>query len=65
MINNFEAAMAKMAIVGQTEGNLVDCSDVIPVPVAAKFTATFPPSKSLKDVDSNVRTDSPRTFIMI
>ncbi|KAI0812394.1 heme peroxidase [Irpex lacteus] len=52
MVSNFEAAMAKMAILGQTAGNLIDCSDVIPVPASAKFTATFPPSKSIKDVNS-------------
>ena len=55
MVSNFEAAMAKMAILGQDAGQLVDCSDVIPVPVSAKFTATFPPSKSMADVNSAVR----------
>lgn len=47
--------MAKMAILGQTASELIDCSDVIPVPASAKFTATFPPSKSIKDVNSAVR----------
>jgi manganese peroxidase len=56
MVNNFQAAMMKLSTLGQTVSELTDCSDVIPVPVAAKFTATFPPGKSIKDVNSVVRT---------
>ena len=33
MMRNFATAMAKMAILGQNEGSLVDCSEAVPVPV--------------------------------
>ena len=55
MMSNFKSAMAKLAVVGHNPSALIDCSDVIPVPVSAKFTATFPPSKSMADVNSAVR----------
>ena len=35
MVNNFKAAMAKLAVVGQNVNKLVDCSEVIPIPVPA------------------------------
>ena len=34
MMSNFKSAMAKLAVVGQDVNSLVDCSDVIPQPVA-------------------------------
>lgn len=56
MVNNFQAAMSKLSTLGQTGNNLIDCSDVIPVPIAAKFTATLPPGKTMADIDrSGVR----------
>ena len=55
MVAKFETVMAKLAIVGQNPNNLIDCSDVIPVPPAAKVqVGTFPPGKSIADVDSAV-----------
>ena len=30
MMSNFQSAMAKLAIVGHSASDLVDCSDVIP-----------------------------------
>nr|AZJ17939.1 manganese peroxidase [Irpex lacteus] len=51
MVNNFQAAMSKLSTLGQTGNNLIDCSDVIPVPIAAKFTATLPPGKTMADID--------------
>jgi hypothetical protein len=43
MTTQFKAAMAKLQVLGQR--NLVDCSDVIPVPASfagpIKFPATF------------------------
>ena len=32
MMNNFQAAMAKLAVVGQDTQSLTDCSEVIPSP---------------------------------
>ena len=55
MVTKFETVMAKLATVGQTPSKLIDCSDVIPVPPAAKVqVGTFPPGKSHADVDSAV-----------
>ena len=33
MMSNFASAMAKMAITGQDRNSLIDCSEVIPMPV--------------------------------
>lgn len=51
MVDNFVAAMSKLSTLGQTGNALIDCSDVIPVPISAKFTATLPPGKSMADID--------------
>ena len=56
MVSRFEAVMQKLATVGQDPNRLIDCSDVIPVPPAAKVqTGSFPPGKSKADVASAVR----------
>lgn len=56
MVSKFETVMAKLAVVGQNPNALLDCSDVIPVPSAAKVqTGSFPPGKSKTDVQSAVR----------
>ena len=34
MMNNFQSAMAKMAVIGFDRNSLVDCSEVIPDPIA-------------------------------
>nr|AZJ17942.1 manganese peroxidase [Irpex lacteus] len=53
MVTKFETVMSKLATVGQDPSNLVDCSDVIPVPPAAKVqVGHLPPGKTLDDVDS-------------
>ncbi|KAI0093324.1 lignin peroxidase [Irpex rosettiformis] len=53
MVSKFETVMAKLATVGQDPNRLIDCSDVIPVPPAAKVqTGSFPPGKSKADVQS-------------
>lgn len=42
MMENFRNAMKKLAIVGQDTRNLVDCSEMIPIPKAfAKKLATY------------------------
>ncbi|KAF8581571.1 class II peroxidase [Ramaria rubella] len=51
MANAFQAAMAKLAVVGQDKSKLIDCSDVIPTPVPASGKpATFPATKTQADV---------------
>lgn len=34
MMSNFQSAMMKLAVVGQNVNELIDCSDVLPEPVA-------------------------------
>ncbi|KAJ8517199.1 hypothetical protein ONZ45_g5603 [Pleurotus djamor] len=55
MVTKFEAAMAKMAIIGQNRKHLTDCSEVIPVPKGRVKTPTFPPGKSIKDIEASCR----------
>ncbi|KZS94218.1 manganese peroxidase [Sistotremastrum niveocremeum HHB9708] len=52
MASRFQAAMAKLAVIGQNTRELVDCSDVIPAALpAVKKPATFPAGTSEKDVE--------------
>lgn len=54
MVTQFEAAMAKMALLGQDASTLVDCSDVIPTPqAAAASVATLPAGKTMDDVETS------------
>ncbi|KAE9389238.1 manganese peroxidase [Gymnopus androsaceus JB14] len=51
MASRFQTAMKSMAIIGHNRDDLVDCSAVVPVPVPAlKKPATFPATKSFKDI---------------
>ncbi|TBU54991.1 manganese peroxidase isozyme precursor [Dichomitus squalens] len=53
MVRKFEAAMAKLATVGQNPRALTDCSEVIPVPKAVKLPApTLPAGKTLEDIQA-------------
>lgn len=55
--NRFQFVLETFAVVGQDQTNMIDCSEVIPVPVdltdeqAAGF---FPPGKTLDDVEGAV-----------
>ena len=51
MSQSFRAAMAKLAVLGQDTSNMVDCSDVIPVPKTIATSATFPAGLSNADVE--------------
>lgn len=43
--------MAKLAVLGQNTARLVDCSEVIPVPVApAAKSASYPAGKTSRDI---------------
>ncbi|KAI0372465.1 manganese-repressed peroxidase [Pilatotrama ljubarskyi] len=54
MVSQFEAVMAKMALLGQDASALVDCSEVIPQPkAAAASVAVLPAGKSLADVEAS------------
>ncbi|GJJ13039.1 hypothetical protein Clacol_007288 [Clathrus columnatus] len=47
----FQAAMAKLAIIGQDATHFVDCSEVVPIPVfSVNKPATFPATKTCADI---------------
>ena len=50
----FAAAMAKLAVLGQDTSQMVDCSEVIPVPAALRTKPHFPAGKTNKDVEQAV-----------
>nr|AFR44748.1 manganese peroxidase 3 [Volvariella volvacea] len=53
MVAKFTAAMAKMATIGHIPALLTDCSEVIPIPAAAKAkVANLPAGKTLSDVQA-------------
>lgn len=58
MASSFKAAMAKLAVLGQNTANMVDCSEVIPVPPAFTGQAMFPAGLSAADVEQAVRQPS-------
>ncbi|KJA16269.1 class II peroxidase [Hypholoma sublateritium FD-334 SS-4] len=48
----FGAGVLKLSFLGQNERELTDCSEVIPAAKPANFgPATFPPTKSIRDID--------------
>ncbi|EJD00765.1 manganese peroxidase 2 [Fomitiporia mediterranea MF3/22] len=52
MMSNFQAAMSRLAIVGHNRNQLVDCSELIPTPIApVSSAATFPAGTSPDDVE--------------
>ncbi|EJD00764.1 manganese peroxidase 2 [Fomitiporia mediterranea MF3/22] len=52
MMSNFQSAMAKLAINGHNRNQLVDCSELIPTPIApVSSAATFPAGTSPDDVE--------------
>ncbi|VDC05885.1 unnamed protein product [Peniophora sp. CBMAI 1063] len=58
MMSSFAAAMAKLAVLGQDTGSMVDCSDVIPVPKPFTGSATFPAGLSNADVEQACATSA-------
>ena len=63
MVSSFEAVMSKLATLGQTPSDLVDCSDVIPSPAAITVPSpTLPAGKSLADVQAAVSAYSSRAI---
>lgn len=58
MASAFKSAMAQLALVGQNPRHLVDCSEVIPAPLpAVKKPATFPASKTARDLQLSCNTE--------
>ncbi|KAF7377245.1 Peroxidase [Mycena sanguinolenta] len=54
MASSFQAAFAKMQVLGQDVSKMVDCSDVIPVPPvlsASAGRAFLPPGTSMNDIE--------------
>ncbi|KAJ7054179.1 putative versatile peroxidase [Mycena amicta] len=51
MQTEFRAAMSKMAIIGHNRANMVDCSDVIPVPKAVVGKPHLPAGKTMADIE--------------
>ncbi|KIJ47125.1 class II peroxidase [Sphaerobolus stellatus SS14] len=52
MASAFQAAMAKLAVVGQDVSSLIDCSEVVPIPVPSSGKpATFPATKTIADIE--------------
>jgi len=50
MMTEFGAAMAKLQVLGQNTNALIDCSDVVPVPVVIKGTVKIPGSFTREDI---------------
>ncbi|KAI0331210.1 peroxidase [Cubamyces sp. BRFM 1775] len=51
MMTVFKSAMAKLAVIGQDVSQMVDCSEVIPMPPPPQSTAHFPAGLSNADVE--------------
>jgi hypothetical protein len=55
MRNDFKTQMAKLACLGQDCGNMVDCSDVIPVPKPRIGKPHLPAGSSPDQIEKSVR----------
>jgi len=53
MTHDFEAAMAKLSVLGQETSNLIDCSDVIPTPEPFTGRAHLPAGSTLRDIEAS------------
>ncbi|KAI0061053.1 manganese peroxidase isozyme precursor [Artomyces pyxidatus] len=54
MVSKFESVMKRLATVGHNPADLIDCSEVIPIPKPANFgAATLPAGSSLSDIDAS------------
>ncbi|KAH8992833.1 manganese peroxidase 1 precursor [Lactarius hatsudake] len=55
MTSAFAAAMAKLSVLGQNPRNLVDCSDVIPIPKPFTGSAHLPAGSTLQDIEASCK----------
>lgn len=53
MVTAFEQAMAKMSVLGNDVSQLIDCSEVIPVPSTTVDSPHLPAGKSLADIEAS------------
>ena len=61
MMNSFQNAMAKMAVLGHDPRKLIDCSEAVPIPVPpVKKPTTYPAQKSFKDIEQACPKPFPR-----
>jgi hypothetical protein len=51
MKEQFGAAVFKLSLLGQTPGDLIDCSSVIPAPPPFTGFASFPPTLTINDIE--------------
>ena len=58
MMSSFKTQMAKLAVLGQNTREMVDCSEVIPVPKPRVGRAHLPAGTSLQDIEASVRAKS-------
>jgi manganese peroxidase len=58
MAASFKAAMSKLAILGHNRNSLIDCSEVVPVPVpAVNKPASFPATTGPKDLELTCKSE--------
>jgi manganese peroxidase len=58
MMSSFKAAMSKLAILGHNRNNLIDCSDVVPVPKPpVNKPASFPATTGPQDLQLTCKTE--------
>lgn len=50
--------MAKLAVLGQNTREMVDCSEVIPIPKPRSGRTHLPAGTSLQDIEASVRATS-------
>lgn len=57
MMTEFQAAMARLQVLGQNTKKMIDCSDVIPVPKSLPkgHKIQFPPKLSSADLELKAR----------
>ncbi|KAH9978777.1 manganese peroxidase [Lactifluus volemus] len=58
MKSAFQAAMRKLSLLGQDTKNLIDCTEVIPVPKPLHTTAHFPAGSSYEDIQRSCSSSS-------
>lgn len=58
MMSSFKTQMAKLAVLGQNTREMVDCSEVIPVPKPRVGRTHLPAGTSLQDIEASVRAKS-------
>lgn len=54
MQTEFKAAMLKLSLLGQNKADLIDCSEVIPIPPSLKTSAHLPAGHKMSDVEQAV-----------